>query len=258
MFSSTTIYLVRRYRAARAKGRAGIGRQSTGAHYNFVGLLASASDWRGRMRRTFLRCSLQQQQPSLGSRRFDDHGDPFLLCQVCTIALFRGYDFCCHPRPPPDTSALSQPHSFLALSATVFYLNHSLPCQGAGQRGGVGLGARDEGDWVPNIRGPPMTAAEPSPKEKPRRGERGFLARRPKGGGPGTAVYSPPECSFSRKRAGLGSSLVRGMDLPRSVPASRSRRSATRRPRYRTPPGDHEIASSGQPPPIRRSRAARL
>jgi hypothetical protein len=33
---------------------------------------ASAWDWRGRMRRTFLLCSLRQQQPWLGSRRFDD------------------------------------------------------------------------------------------------------------------------------------------------------------------------------------------
>jgi hypothetical protein len=31
------------------------------------------------MRRTFLRCSLRRQQPWLGSRRFDDHGDAVLL-----------------------------------------------------------------------------------------------------------------------------------------------------------------------------------
>ena len=37
---------------------------------------SSASDWRGRMRRTFLRCSLRQQQPWPGSRRFDDLCDP--------------------------------------------------------------------------------------------------------------------------------------------------------------------------------------
>jgi hypothetical protein len=75
MFSSTVIYLVRRYRAARAKGRARIGRQRTGAHYNCAGLLVEPRIG-GRMRRTFLRCSLQQRQPSLGWRRFDDLCDP--------------------------------------------------------------------------------------------------------------------------------------------------------------------------------------
>jgi hypothetical protein len=42
----------------------------------------SASDWRGRMRRTFLRCSLRRQQPSLGSRRFDDLCDAFLYARM--------------------------------------------------------------------------------------------------------------------------------------------------------------------------------
>jgi hypothetical protein len=34
----------------------------------------------------------------------------------------------------------------------------------------------------------------------------------------GRAVYSPPECSFSRKGAGLGSSLLGRMDHPRTLP----------------------------------------
>jgi hypothetical protein len=41
------------------------------------------------MTRTFLRCSLQQRQPSLGSRRFDDPCDAFLLraCSQARCAL---------------------------------------------------------------------------------------------------------------------------------------------------------------------------
>ena len=51
---------------------------------------SSVSDWHGRMRRTFLRSSLQQQQPSLGSRRFDDLCDAFLLraCSQARCALW--------------------------------------------------------------------------------------------------------------------------------------------------------------------------
>jgi hypothetical protein len=67
----------------------------------------------------------------------------------------------------------------------------------------------------------------PRPKEKPRRGSGGFLARRPKGGGLGMAVYSPPECSFSRRRAGLGSNLSRHPRILLQLEFGR------REPRYR-------------------------
>jgi hypothetical protein len=47
------------------------------------------------------------------------------------------------------------------------------------------LDALAEGDWLPVLRGPPMVAAVPWPKRETPPGERGFLARRPKGRGAG-------------------------------------------------------------------------